>query len=1009
MYIGITNMRKFFYGTLSCFFLLFPLYAWGQNSAYIIPGYAVTHFTDENGLPQNSIKAICIDDDGYIWFGTEAGPVQYDGRRFRLFSKEEMGTSHSRIALMNRQVHTGQLFAITENGEQVNLRIHKNRPIFLPLNPYFSNAWATAKRGEQVISNLSLREEDFPPFDYQGEALIYLNRDTFFLTTPRRVVCRTFRQVLWEADVLKKTDQYYYWQKNKLYLYNHGGTFAEVTPQGVTPALHIPRYRKLVWNLAQNQTFVHTWDNKLLLLEVDSAGKLVTLPFMEGLSPDFEIEDAFHIKKEIIFIGSMQEGLLVYKKQHFRTLGGNLPGRLSIYYAIDAHGNDIITDKTTRLSPDGKTQALLEPNPDAHDLSIAHWGNDTLLFTRFKQLHVYVLSQKRVVHVLDMHDKIICLYVDPKGRTWMATRDRNVYLIDPNFTPHKKFSWSSGLGANVLFLASAEWLLAGTATGLLSYHIPTGHLTKYTSTESLNIRHIFRSKAGYLYFCTYGDGIFVLNNRQPVALPVDRSNYLKMTHCIIQDHKNRLWISSNKGLFMVPETDVLHYIHGESPYIHYHYLDKTNGFLSNEFNGGGQPAGTQLQSGHIAFPSMNGVVTFHPDSLVTLQPKQDISIEKIAIDETFLDHIGDTLTVNRKFKRLEIYLSTPYYGSPENLMFDYTFDSTRADSWVPIRTGNSSIAFTSLPPGYSYISFRQKRRVGLGAFSRLTLILYKPKAVWELSYFWVLCAGVLSLAILLAMRLRTRTLKQRNRKLAETVDKAQKELLTTIHKLEKKTRFQQWLTSSIIHDLRGPLRFINFYGGDIKKDDNETNPAQNKFLKSVYFSALKIYNYSDNLVQLLSLEQNSDFPPEQTDFSELMLDKLEQFREQATWNNIQLELDPDSDPFIYVNKAALSIIIQNLLDNAVKNFKDGRLSISLKNTEHESIIEICDEGPGLPVDLLQKFNDPHYDEISRATGSGLGLWLVKSLMAQTDGLIRFQNLPQKGLAITLTWKIIPPV
>lgn len=995
--------------SLITFIILISQSGWGQQSNYRIPGYSVMHFTDENGLPQNSIKAICMDDEGYIWLGTEAGLVRYDGRQFRLFSKEEMGTSHSRIELMNRQVHTGQLFAKTENGDQVNLRIHKKRPVFYPLNPYFSNGWATEIEGTRVISNLSLHEEDFPPYEYYAKTLIYLNRDTFFLATPQHIICRTFRRILWEADIVRKPGDYYYWQKDKLYQYDHRGTFAEVTPEGLKPVLHIPHYRKLVWNLAQNQTFVHTWDNKLLLLEIDSTGKLVTVPFMEGLAPDFEIEDAFHIKKEIIFLGSIQQGLLLYKKHHFNTLGGNMPRRASIYYAIDAHGNEIITDKTTALNLNGKSQPLLYVNPDSYDLTVAHRGPDTLLFARTNELHVYIPSQKRVVQIIHMHDKIICLYIDLRGRTWLATRDRKVYLLDHDFTPQQKFAWEPGLGANVLFMPTEEWLLAGTATGLLTYHIPTGHLTRYASSASLNIRHIFRSKAGYLYFCTYGDGIFVLNNRlRPIPLPVDRSNYLKMAHCIVQDHKNRLWISSNKGLFLVPEADVLQYVHGESNHIHYHYFDKDNGFLSNEFNGGGHPSGTQLSSGHIAFPSMNGVVVFHPDSIVTQQPKQDIAIEKIAIDETFIGRVGDTLTVNRKFKRLEIYLTTPFYGSVENLRFDYTFDTTRADSWVPIREANNPIAFTSLPPGYSYITFRQKRVLGLGTFSYLTLTLYKPKAFWELPYFWLACFLGIVLATLWAMRLRTRTLKQRNLKLAEAVDQAQGELLLTIRKLEKKTLFQQWLTSSIIHDLRGPLRFIQFYAGDIRKEEEEITPAQNKFLRSVYFSALKIYAYSENLVQLLRIEQTNEFPPEKTDFATLVEDKMEQFGEQAKWNNIALKLDPDSDPFIYVNRAALSIILQNLLDNSIKNFKNGELHITLKNTEQHSVVEICDEGPGLSAEQLQNFNTPHSEEINREPGMGLGIWLVKSLMAQTGGKIHFRNLTPKGLCITLTWDLYTP-
>ena len=583
--------------------------------------------------------------------------------------------------------------------------------------------------------------------------------------------------------------------------------------------------------------------------------------------------------------------------------------------------------------------------------------------------------------------------------------DTAVILLNASLNLKKRYVFPGRQNVNYIFDFSDKVLLLGTRNGLFVLSTNSPYILPYPQTRGLNVRNIFRSSTGRIYLCTYGDGLLLLAPGGPVRLPTDKAGYLNTAHCMLEDRKNRMWITTNKGLFYTHERDFIRYAEGTISRVYYHYIDKSSGFKTNEFNGGCQPCGLQLASGKLVFPSMNGLVAFMPDSLFTLQPTKKMSIEKVVVDDRTLEQPGDTVRVQRNFKRLEIYLTSPFYGASENLMYEYTFDSTLADSWVPIGTANSSLAFTSLPPGYSYICFRQKTRIGLGNFNYQTLVLYKPKAIWELAYFWLFCLVFLALGIFLAIRLRTRTLKQRNRKLAEAVNEANRELLLTIGKLEKKNRFQQWLTSSVIHDLRGPLRFINFYVGDIQREGDETNPAQNKFLKSVYFSAVKIYTYTDNLVQLLRMEQVNDFPPQKTDFMELVQDKLEQFREQAAWNGITQELDPDSDPFIYVNKAALSIIIQNLLDNSIKNSKNGRLTLSLKSTEHESILEIRDEGPGIPEPLLEKFNTSHSDEIGRGPSMGLGIWLVKSLVAQTGGRIRFENLPGKGLKVVLSWEI----
>jgi len=53
-------------------------------------GYSVTHWTVEDGLPQSTITSLAQTPDGYLWCGTTAGLLRFDGTRFRLFSRREI-------------------------------------------------------------------------------------------------------------------------------------------------------------------------------------------------------------------------------------------------------------------------------------------------------------------------------------------------------------------------------------------------------------------------------------------------------------------------------------------------------------------------------------------------------------------------------------------------------------------------------------------------------------------------------------------------------------------------------------------------------------------------------------------------------------------------------------------------------------------------------------------------------------------------------------------------------
>ena len=54
----------------------------------IDPRFRISQFTTEHGLPQNTVEALLQTRDGYIWIGTRAGLVRYDGMRFRAFTRE---------------------------------------------------------------------------------------------------------------------------------------------------------------------------------------------------------------------------------------------------------------------------------------------------------------------------------------------------------------------------------------------------------------------------------------------------------------------------------------------------------------------------------------------------------------------------------------------------------------------------------------------------------------------------------------------------------------------------------------------------------------------------------------------------------------------------------------------------------------------------------------------------------------------------------------------------------
>ncbi|WP_353720219.1 two-component regulator propeller domain-containing protein [Dyadobacter sp. 676] len=61
------------------------------------PGYSLRHFTNENGLPQNSVRSFAADRDGFIWLATDMGLARFDGQYFVTFDAGNLRTSTSQI------------------------------------------------------------------------------------------------------------------------------------------------------------------------------------------------------------------------------------------------------------------------------------------------------------------------------------------------------------------------------------------------------------------------------------------------------------------------------------------------------------------------------------------------------------------------------------------------------------------------------------------------------------------------------------------------------------------------------------------------------------------------------------------------------------------------------------------------------------------------------------------------------------------------------------------------
>ena len=103
----------------------------------------------------------------------------------------------------------------------------------------------------------------------------------------------------------------------------------------------------------------------------------------------------------------------------------------------------------------------------------------------------------------------------------------------------------------------------------------------------------------------------------------------------------------------------------------------------------------------------------------------------------------------------------------------------------------------------------------------------------------------------------------------------------------------------------------------------------------------------------------------------------------------------------------LAVMVRNLIDNAIRHIpKGGRIDIGVYREETRAILQIEDNGPGIPEADLAKIFEPFVRGRGVVEeGSGLGLSIVKRIVRRLDGSLSLENISgtaASGLRVIVT-------
>lgn len=214
------------------------------------------------------------------------------------------------------------------------------------------------------------------------------------------------------------------------------------------------------------------------------------------------------------------------------------------------------------------------------------------------------------------------------------------------------------------------------------------------------------------------------------------------------------------------------------------------------------------------------------------------------------------------------------------------------------------------------------------------------------------------------------------------------------------------------HQLRTPLSAINWYTEMLLSEDaGAITDMQREYLGEVSRGSRRMVELVNALLNVSRIELGTfAVQPEPTDVVELARDVINELKSKILEKKLHIEeAYVENLPKMMVDPKLTRIVFQNLLTNAVKYTpEEGRISVSIAMSVDETMftIAVSDTGYGIPKEDQSRI----FTKLFRASnireketdGTGLGLYIIKSIVEHSGGTVTFESEEGKGTTFTLT-------
>jgi ligand-binding sensor domain-containing protein/signal transduction histidine kinase len=527
-----------------------------------------TSFTENEGLPDNSIGPVVEDTSGNVWIGTGGGLTRFENGSFKTLTVEQ-GLSRNVIQTLCARAN-GSLLVGTSAGVQSLSGGQFTSWNTLPNVPAANiTAIAESKNGHLWFGTLD------GLFDVEREG-----------TTPVPVTVPNNRVSALRLD-----------RDGALWIGTAGGVARSLNGkiESLTSADGLSS--NLVLSLFEDREgsiWIGTEAGGLNQLK---SKKFNTFTTRDGLPSDL-VKAIYQDAQGGIWIGSQGGGLTLFKNGKFTT-----------WTTRDGLSSDVV------LSLAGDTQGVI-------------WIGTPDGLNRFKDGKFQVFTFADGLS----NDLVRSVLVDRNGILWTGTRDGLNSFRNNEFTTYTTQDGLANNFIGAIYEDSKGNLWVGTLGGLNKIKDAKFQtFTTKDGLSSNTVISLYEDASGDLWIGTNGGGLnrlrgdkIVSFNRNALAADV--------IYRILEDKQQNLWCSSNKGIFRVNKGELDKVANDANASANAIFYGPADGTLTREASGGGHPAGWRTSDGRMWFATIKGLAVIDPEHIPLNTAPPPIAIEQLFVD-----------------------------------------------------------------------------------------------------------------------------------------------------------------------------------------------------------------------------------------------------------------------------------------------------------------------------------------------------------------------------------------